>query len=214
MCAVFSRYGYSPADDSPFANRIFDPAAVDDFFDAPPETSSAMLLDYHGNTNYSVVDVDLIDELYRRVYQEKVLGEQRLRLLNVSRARSAAEEPRDRVAGDGRVAASPASGRALDADVRGLRHRLPPGRPVRAARRGRRPTAGATSDGRSAVERDYRLAHRPASCGCGIYLQGGTEHTHGITSSLLSNTAVRSGEILRSIVTARATHRPLSGARV
>jgi L-ornithine N5-oxygenase len=32
--AVFSRYGYSPADDSPFANRVFDPAAVDDFFSA------------------------------------------------------------------------------------------------------------------------------------------------------------------------------------
>jgi L-ornithine N5-oxygenase len=36
--------------------------------------------------------------------------------------------------------------------------------------------------------------------GPGIYLQGGTEHTHGITSSLLSNTAVRAAEILASIV--------------
>ena len=35
VCAVFSRYGYSPADDSAFANRIFDPAAVDDYFAAP-----------------------------------------------------------------------------------------------------------------------------------------------------------------------------------
>ena len=35
---------------------------------------------------------------------------------------------------------------------------------------------------------------------CGIYLQGGTEHTHGITSSLLSNTAVRVGEILDSLL--------------
>ena len=26
VCAVFSRYGYSPADDSSFANRVFDPA--------------------------------------------------------------------------------------------------------------------------------------------------------------------------------------------
>ena len=37
---------------------------------------------------------------------------------------------------------------------------------------------------------------RPRACACGIYLQGGTEHTHGITSSLLSNTAIRVGEIL------------------
>ncbi len=38
----------------------------------------------------------------------------------------------------------------------------------------------------------------------GIYLQGGTEHSHGITSSLLSNLAVRVGEILESVV----DHRP------
>ena len=38
-----------------------------------------MILDYHANTNYSVVDADLIEELYRREYQEKVLGTPRLR---------------------------------------------------------------------------------------------------------------------------------------
>jgi L-ornithine N5-oxygenase len=62
VCAVFSRYGYSPADDSSFANRIFDPAAVDDFF-AAPDAVKEMLIDYHGNTNYSVVDADLIEAL-------------------------------------------------------------------------------------------------------------------------------------------------------
>jgi L-ornithine N5-oxygenase len=30
-------------------------------------------------------------------------------------------------------------------------------------------------------------------------MQGGTEHSHGITSSLLSNVAVRAGEILESV---------------
>ncbi len=49
------------------------------------------------------------------------------------------------------------------------------------------------------VERDYRVATDPA-LRCGIYLQGGTEHTHGITTSLLSNTAVRVGEILDSLL--------------
>ncbi len=54
--------------------------------------------------------------------------------------------------------------------------------------------------GRVGVARDYRVQSEP-ELRCGIYLQGGTEHTHGITSSLLSNTAIRVGEILRSIVT-------------
>ncbi|WP_007024388.1 hypothetical protein [Saccharomonospora iraqiensis] len=42
----------------------------------------------------------------------------------------------------------------------------------------------------------------------GICVQGGeVEHTHGITASLLSNNAVRSGEILESLLTRqRAGH--------
>jgi L-ornithine N5-oxygenase len=57
--------------------------------------------------------------------------------------------------------------------------------------------------GRVRVDRDYRLVTVPES---NIYLQGGTEHTHGISSSLLSTTVVRAGEILQSIVA--RTQRP------
>ena len=77
MHAVFTRYGYSPADESPFVNAIFDPAAVDTFFHADASVKE-MLLTYHRNTNYSVVDRELIHELYRRHYQETVAGETRL----------------------------------------------------------------------------------------------------------------------------------------
>ena len=61
--------------------------------------------------------------------------------------------------------------------------------------------------GRHRVERDYRLV--PASgLTAGVYLQGGTEHTHGLSSALLSNIAIRSGEIADSIVL-RRTQREL-----
>ncbi len=53
------------------------------------------------------------------------------------------------------------------------------------------------------MRRDYRISTDPA-LRCGIYLQGGTEHTHGITTSLLSNTAIRVGEILDSLLDRRA----------
>ena len=42
-----------------------------------------------------------------------------------------------------------------------------------------------------------------------VYLQGGTEHSHGITASLLSNAAVRAGEILGSIVGHLTDARPM-----
>jgi L-ornithine N5-oxygenase len=60
------------------------------------------------------------------------------------------------------------------------------------------------------VERDYRIA-TDAGLGCGIYLQGATQGTHGIASSLLSMTAVRTGEIVQSI--ARRSARVLEGAQ-
>ncbi|MFD6112453.1 lysine N(6)-hydroxylase/L-ornithine N(5)-oxygenase family protein [Streptomyces yangpuensis] len=195
VCAVFSRYGYSPADDSGFANRIFDPQAVGEFF-AAPEDVKRRLMDYHGNTNYSVVDIDLIDDLYRQMYQEKVLGTERLRFLNVSRLTDVRETP----AGVHTTVQSLVTGEEtrLDADVvvfaTGYRPADPLGLLGDVAERCLRDDAG-----RVRVERDYRIATDPA-LRCGIYVQGGTEHTHGITSSLLSNTAVRVGEILDSLL--------------
>lgn len=194
VCAVFSRYGYSPADDSSFANRIFDPAAVDEYFTAP-ESVKRRLMDYHGNTNYSVVDGDLIDDLYRQMYQEKVLGTERLRFLNVSRLSGVKETPEKVRA----TVTSLVTGEEtlLDADVLVFATGYSPADPVG--------LLGEVADlclrddnGRVRVERDYRIATGP-DLRCGIYLQGGTEHTHGITSALLSNTAIRVGEILDSL---------------
>ncbi|MFD3926143.1 lysine N(6)-hydroxylase/L-ornithine N(5)-oxygenase family protein [Streptomyces sp. NPDC058614] len=195
ICAVFSRYGYSPADDSSFANRIFDPGAVDEYF-AAPEDVKRRLMDYHGSTNYSVVDIDLIDDLYRQMYQEKVLGTERLRFLNVSRLADVKERPdmvratvKSLVTGEETL---------LDADIvvfaTGYSQADSLGLLGEVADRCLR-----DDEGRVRVERDYRITTDP-DLRCGIYLQGGTEHTHGITSSLLSNTAIRVGEILDSLL--------------
>ncbi|WP_106400832.1 lysine N(6)-hydroxylase/L-ornithine N(5)-oxygenase family protein [Actinocorallia populi] len=194
VCAVFAKYGYTPADDSSFANRIFDPSAVDQYFDAP-EAVKESLRSYHASTNYSVVDLDLIDELYRRHYQEKVQGRQRLRILNASRVVEVARGP-------GNVRATvqflPTGERAvLEADVLVYATGYRPGDPLSllgaAGEYCKRLPTGALR-----IERDYRIA-TSASLRCGIYVQGATEHTHGLTSTLLSNTAVRAGEIAESV---------------
>ncbi|GAA4887713.1 lysine N(6)-hydroxylase/L-ornithine N(5)-oxygenase family protein [Actinomycetospora straminea] len=194
--SVFSRYGYSPADDTSFANRIFDPEAVDHFYAASGEVKQ-MLMDYHANTNYSVVDPELIQELYRRAYQEQVGGEQRLFVHGACRV----AEVRGSEVGP------------IEVDI----EFLPTGNPrtvtadVLVYATGYRPIdpsaflgdVGAwcrrAEDGELLVERDYRL-HTVEPLHAGIYLQGPTEHTHGISSTLLSTTAVRAGEILDSVL--------------
>lgn len=195
ICAVFSRYGYSPADDSSFANKIFDPDAVDEFY-AAPEPVKRKLMDYHGNTNYSVVDIDLIDDLYRQMYQEKVLGTERLRFLNVSRLTEVKETP-DKVRATVKSLVTDQE-TLLDADVVVFATGYSPADPLRLLGRVGEHCLR-DEEGRVRVERDYRIA-TDAELNCGIYLQGGTEHTHGITSALLSNTAVRVGEILDSVL--------------
>ncbi|MFC6083093.1 lysine N(6)-hydroxylase/L-ornithine N(5)-oxygenase family protein [Sphaerisporangium aureirubrum] len=198
VCAVFAKYGYTPADDSPFANRIFDPEAVDLYFTAPPEVKRS-LYDYHRGTNYSVVDMDLIEALYATTYREKVHGRERLRMLNVSRIRDV---------------------RSLDDHLEVTVEFLPTGeRTVLTAdllvhATGYRPQDISTLLGRTAklclrddedairVDRDHRVT-LPPEVTAGIYLQGATEHTHGLTSTLLSTTAIRAAEIHTSLLTHR-----------
>lgn len=194
VCAVFTRYGYTPADDSPYANRIFDPEAVDAYYHAPPEVKR-MLWGYHRNTNYGVVDLENIEELYRLEYQERVQGNRRLFIHNASQIRSA-----DAVSDGLRVEVEylpTGEVRTLEADVLVYATGYRPsdvsvllGDADRVCRR--------DADGELCVGRDYRV-QADESVTAGIYVQGATEHAHGVTATLLSNTAIRAGEILDSI---------------
>jgi L-ornithine N5-oxygenase len=194
VCSVYARFGYAPADDSPFANRIFDPDAVDMYFGAD-EPVKRMLFDYHRNTNYSVVDGELIEELYRREYQERVKGARRLRMMNASRVVEV-DDSGDTLKVS--VQAMPTGEvEILDTDVLVYATGYRPGDAVRLLGRAgdlveRRP------DGAPTVHRDYRLGLQAPSL-ASVYVQGGTEHSHGISSSLLSNVAIRTGEIVESV---------------
>ncbi len=191
---IFTRYGYSVADDSPYANRIFDPAAVDDFYGAD-EPLRRRLLDYHRSTNYSAVDPQLIDELYSREYSERVAGSRRLFMHNASEVTGTQEYP-DKL----RLTVSHLANHSqeiLDCDA-----------VVYATGYAPLDLRGFLGDlarwyefdagGRPAATRDYRLVAKPGAPG-DIYLNGSVEHTHGLASSLLSNVAVRAGEIVAAV---------------
>ncbi|MFE2533812.1 lysine N(6)-hydroxylase/L-ornithine N(5)-oxygenase family protein [Streptomyces sp. NPDC059371] len=204
VSAVVPSYGYAIADDTPFANQVFDPDAVDDHYFGTEQARDSFWR-YHRNTNYSVVDSDVIRDLYRRSYDERVRGTERLHFRNLTRVtdvkragsetrvslRSLLDDRTEELAVDALVFATgygnldPA--RLLgDFDHHFLRD----------------------AAGRHQVERDYRLLSA-SGLKSGVYLQGGTEHTHGLSSALLSNIAVRSGEIADSIAL-RRTEQELS----
>ncbi|MFD5423274.1 lysine N(6)-hydroxylase/L-ornithine N(5)-oxygenase family protein [Streptomyces sp. NPDC127069] len=204
VTAVIPSYGYSVADDTPFANQVFDPDTVDEYYFGTEGARDAFWR-YHRNTNYSVVDADVIRALYQRQYDEQVSGVQRLHFRNLTRVdsvegsdsgarvvlRSLLDDRREELVFDALVFASGYDG-------------LDPARLLGEEfdRHFQRDAAG-----RHRVERDYRLV-ATSGLSCGVYLQGGTEHSHGLTSALLSNIAIRSGEIADSIVL-RRTEREL-----
>jgi L-ornithine N5-oxygenase len=195
--AVFGKYGYTPADDSPYANRVFDPAAVDDFHEAPPEVRQR-LLGYHRSTNYSAVDSEVIADLYAREYQEKVTGDRRLFVHGASRLDAEKTEETDngvRVTID-HLPTTTSETLMTDAVVYATGFRSIDLRDL--LTNGDEEYCFDTS-GLPQVTRDYRV-RRPTEHAGNVYLHGGVEHSHGLTSTLLSNVAVRSGEIVHSIV--------------
>jgi L-ornithine N5-oxygenase len=199
VSAVIPSYGYSVADDTPFANQVFDPSAVDEYYFGT-ERARDSFWRYHRNTNYSVVDADVIRALYQRSYDEQVRGSRRLHFRNLTRVseiqhagdrtrmilHSLLDDRTEELAVDALVFATGYDG-------------LDPARLLGDFDRNFQRDA----TGRHQVTRDYRLV-TASDLMCGVYLQGGTEHTHGLSSSLLSNIAVRSGDIADSIALRRA----------
>lgn len=205
ISAIMPSYGYSIADDTPFANRIFDANAVDDYYNGSQRSKDAIWR-YHKNTNYSVVDDEVIKDLHRRAYDDELHNRNRLHFVNLSRVLGV-----KRAGDDTRVTVhSSLTEDSYDFDV-----------DVLICATGYDPMETADllgeldgycvrdEEGRYRVERDYRLVTSP-DLQCGIYLQGGTEYTHGLTSSLLSNIAVRSGEIANSIAERRPDRNQVS----
>ncbi|MEE4023065.1 SidA/IucD/PvdA family monooxygenase [Gordonia sp. PKS22-38] len=193
--AVFAKYGYTPADDSPYANRIFDPDAVDEYFSAD-EAWRERLLQYHRSTNYSAVDPALIEDLYRREYTERVDGKRRLFVHGASELLELSEtDDSARLRIVNRLTGAEHS---LDCDAVVFATGFEPtpladmlGELARECHEDRH--------GRPVLDRMYRVRTADDITGR-IFVQGNSEHTHGLTSTLLSNVAVRSGEIVRAVV--------------
>ncbi|MEV0031507.1 SidA/IucD/PvdA family monooxygenase [Nocardia sp. NPDC050793] len=198
ISAILPAYGYSIADNTPFANEVYDPVAVDDYYFGSADSKS-LFWRYHKNTNYSVVDSDVADSLYQRKYDDEVSGVNRLSFVTLTRI----TEARDSGGGVHLGLRSVRTGSDYDMNVDTLVCATGYG-PMNPGRLLHRldPYLLRDDDGRYRIDRDYRIVTAP-ELQCGIYLQGGTEHTHGLSSSLLSSIAVRGGEITESIVKAR-----------
>ncbi|ACE83718.1 lysine N(6)-hydroxylase/L-ornithine N(5)-oxygenase family protein [Cellvibrio japonicus] len=178
-----------PADDTPFVNEIFAPEFTDLIYNQDEAERVRYIKEYH-NTNYAVVDVDLIERIYAIFYRQKVEGNMRhryCRLRNIEGAEANREgiwlNLLDKSNGEFSRERYDAVILATGYERKQHRHLL------------------AQLDrylGDYSVGRDYRIQTDPR-CKPAIYMQGFCESTHGLSDTLLSVLPYRSEEIAVSL---------------
>jgi L-ornithine N5-oxygenase len=186
-----------PSDDSPFVNEVFN-ADFTDYMYSRDTDERAALLDEFSQTNYAVADLDLIQQIYKVFYDQKVARESRLRMLRQHQVQAV------RAAQDGIHLT------LLDRDVQ--RESIVRYDAVVLA-------TGYARDqhkdlleplapyiGNYDVDRYYRLK-ATSDFHPGIYLQGACEDSHGLSDTLLSVTSVRTGEIGNALLAAQSRAR-------
>ncbi|OCI29523.1 lysine N(6)-hydroxylase/L-ornithine N(5)-oxygenase family protein [Oerskovia enterophila] len=220
--SVSRRYGFSPSDSTPYANSVFDPGAVDVFYDAPP-AGRAQLMAHHRNTNYSVVAEETIRALHEHEYRDRWLGRDRLhwhRCTEVLDVRDPSDGPVALTLAENLTGTTA----VLDADLVVLATGYRPLDPTTLLGGSRddeglrtKPSSAATAPGREAagllgrdadgaldLHRDHRVRLTEPT-DAGLYLVGQSEHSHGLSSTLLSTLGVRAGEVLASVLSRRGT---------
>lgn len=189
-----------PSDDSPFVNEVFN-ADFTDYMYSQGSDARAALIDEFSQTNYAVADLDLIQQIFKVFYDQKVLRGTRLRMLRQHDVRAV------RAAQDGIHIT------LLDRDVQ-RESTVRYDAVVLATGYARNQHKDlllplAPYLGTYEVDRHYRLK-ATAAFHPGIYLQGACEDSHGLSDTLLSVTAVRTGEIGNALRASQARARTVA----
>ncbi|MBD8496110.1 lysine N(6)-hydroxylase/L-ornithine N(5)-oxygenase family protein [Pseudomonas syringae] len=191
---IFRSSALKPADDTPFVNEIFAPDATDLMFNQSEQARRAMIDEYH-NTNYSVVDANLIERIYAVLYRQKVAHQFRHSVLCRQHIDEAVDTPegieltlRDLATGEQRT-------HRYDAVVLATGYERNSHRDLLA------PLNGYLHD--CQVDRNYQALSSP-DMKASIFLQGFCETTHGLSDTLLSVLPVRSQEIGNALYNALA----------
>lgn len=203
VTATLRRFAYKPVDDSHFTNEIFFPQRVDWLYSLSDEKRSRVL-DMCRDVNYAVVDAPLIQRIYRQIYDERVEGRDRAKILPFlelreieergstvwARFQNTLEERPVEMEVDGLIVATGyhwPSDHPLLAEVASYLERDPV------------PVPGAGYEYR--IRRDYRVEAKPGFAP-GVYLQGFSERRHGASETVLSLLPIRAGNILESLAEA------------
>lgn len=193
-----------PSDDSPFVNEVFNPEIVDQFYSSAPDVRRIQLKSNKA-TNYSVVRLNLLEEIYENMYrqrmqdpnpdnwQHKILPCREIVGLSDLPSGKVALRVKDKgVHGSGTLEEMQVDAVVLATGyIRDVHNQILKGCDF----------INGSHDDTWVAGRDYqvRLNRDLVDQDVSIYLQGCNEQTHGLSDSLLSIVATRGGEIVDSV---------------
>ncbi|ALU41731.1 lysine N(6)-hydroxylase/L-ornithine N(5)-oxygenase family protein [Pseudoalteromonas rubra] len=192
--SVFGGFGYKPADESSFVNEIFDPDAVDVFYNVAAKRRDALLAEL-SQTNYNVVDIELIDKLYHIHYQEEVEGVPRLHFRRMTRVEDAKVTSNKVRVTLRDIHNDKAVTEHFDALIMATGYERASPHPLLDSLYG----LIEFEQNKPIISR-YFCVKTQAHVNARIILQGFSENAHGLTDTLLSTLSVRSEEILQNIL--------------
>lgn len=189
-------FGLKPADDSAYVNEIFDKTHVDTFFDMNKQNKDNMLNNYK-DTNYSVVDIELIDKLYKIQYEDLVNNSQRFFIkkqsslsnvsidsnnVNIEIEQNTHSKQKEKIQATALILAT------------GYEYPNPPSTLSTLDNFIKRDSNGDVS-----INKNYKLNLDESILGH-IYTLGCNEKSHGLTDTLLSLSAIRAKLILDELL--------------
>lgn len=198
VTAAIRRFAYKPVDDSDFTNEIFFPQKVDLLYGLPGDKRE-LILEACRDVNYAVVDLPLIKKIYRELYQEKVLGRDRARILPFMELKSTSETGSGVAAEFHDILHDRTVNLQADALILATGYTWQRQHPLLEELA---PYLIRDASNRYKVERGYNLSTSP-SLTPRIFLQGFAEDTHGASETVLSLLPMRAGDILKSLLDAR-----------
>ncbi|MDN7139721.1 lysine N(6)-hydroxylase/L-ornithine N(5)-oxygenase family protein [Pseudomonas sp. JQ170] len=179
-----------PADDSPFVNQIFAPENTHLFFDQPESERERLISEFH-NTNYSVVDLNLIEQIYGILYRQKVSKRERHAFRCRTQVQSASAGEHGIRLHLREVATGHEEAQHYDAVILATGYERKSHKALLA------PLAEYLGD--FDVERSYRVRATP-NLKAGVFVQGFSEANHGLSDTLLSVLPARAWEISEALL--------------
>jgi L-ornithine N5-oxygenase len=197
LVSVHRTLGFRHVDLCQFSNEVFHPGFVDRFHALGPAARRAVLAEARP-TNFGVVDAQAADVLYRRLYEDLVVGVRRVDVLTSRRVVGAST-----VAGTHRLVLEhlhTGEREEVAADVvvlcTGYREDVFPAALAPLAE-----MVATDEDGGPVVGRDYRVA-TTGGLDAPVYLCGTSERTHGPSDGAsFSMVALRAGTVVESLLT-------------